>query len=155
MGLGSAKQRERKYSSSSITIENQLDTWLAVVGCEKTWCSLAHSLQEVVLHTSIFKHKNWNMTHYSKKAQCARNMILFYSCTCHAHNRCAFEFENKVIIIGYAYIDFSCINWILHAPAIMNQTCTCEIPLYWWRLIFFHFGSHLQSCINSPNHIMI
>lgn len=125
MELGSAKQRERKYSSSSITIENQLDTWLAMVGYEKTWCSLAHSLQEVVLHTSIFKHKNWNMTHYSKKAQCARNMILFMHLSCAQQVRIwIWKWSNHYWICIY--------RLFMHK---LNPTCTCnhESNLHMWN----------------------
>ena len=81
MGPVSATRRERKYSSCSISIENHLGTWLVAVGYENTSCALAHTPREV--HINIF------YTLFRKKYKPdAGNMILIYSLTCHADNRC-------------------------------------------------------------------
>lgn len=120
MGPVSATRRERKYSSCSISIENHLGTWLVAVGYENT--SHALWLTHRGKYTSIFS------THYSEKIYKpdVGNMILIYSRTCHADNRCIWIWKQS-----YHY-------WYTHIQTFHAQTesdmhCNQELNLHVWN----------------------
>mgnify|MGYP006961255445 CR=1 FL=1 len=95
-----------------------------------------------------------NMTNYSDK-------IISSMCTQHDTNLCTHlvwalqvPSENKVIILDIR-THLPCTNWAcMHLQSCIKLARMKYIYIY-WRLIIFQFGSHLKSCINSPNHITI